>query len=245
MRRREPKSTIRPGGFSLVEMMISLVLGLMVLGAITALYVGSSQSTQFQASVLRMEENGRIAIDILSRNMRMAGYDYPLNTYDVEQPLIKGTITPSGALLALPNLKSSADTISIRYEGGNMIRDCLGAPVPEGAHVTNLYGISTDGDLVCGTSTTNTRALVEGVEDMQLRYGIDLDADGFTNRYVDAGNVSDWSQVVTVEISLLVSTITDAMPDSDTVCLGCTVFAGTADRKIRSEFQTVIGVRNL
>ncbi|NNK33533.1 MAG: hypothetical protein HKP02_10440 [Xanthomonadales bacterium] len=245
MMKRKPIPMNRSGGFSLVEMMISLVLGLMVLGAVTAMYLGSSQSTQFQASVQRMEENGRIAIDILSRNLRMAGYDYPLNTFEVDQPLVQGTTGPSGALLALSDLKDAVDTIGIRYEGGNMIRDCLGAPVLEGAYVTNLYGISTDGDLVCGTTTSNARALVEGVEDMQLRYGIDLDGSGFANRYVDAGNVADWSQVVTVEISLLVSSINDPLPSIDTVCLGCTVFAGVADRKIRSEFQTVIGVRNL
>lgn len=239
----KPMNRVR--GFSLVEMMISLVLGLMVLGAVTALYLGSSQSTQFQTSIQRMEENGRIAIDLLSRNLRMAGYDDPLNAFPVDQPLIQGTTGASGALLALPDLKTAADTVGVRYEGGNQIRDCLGAPVLEGAYVTNLYGISTDGNLVCGTSTSNRRALVEGVEDMQLRYGIDLDADGFANRYVAAGNVGDWSQVVTVEISLLVSSITDALPDSDTVCLGCTVFSGTADRKIRSQFQTVVGVRNL
>ena len=51
-------------------------------------------------------------------------------------------------------------------------------------------------------------------------------------------------KVVTVEISVLANSVTDGLRDVQTVCLGCSVFTGTADRKIRAEFQSVIGIRN-
>lgn len=232
------------GGFTLIELLISMVVGLVVIGAIITLYAGSSESTRFQSSIQRMEENGRFAIDILSRNLRMAGYDNPLSVFEVEQPLLQGTATASGALIALPNLKTGADTLGFRFEGGTKIRDCLGSPVAEGSYVTNLYGISEDNSLVCGTTPTNGMPLVEGIEDMQLRYGLDLNNDGITNRYVEAGNVSDWNQVVAIKIAVLVSTISNALASEETICMGCTVFTGVADRKIRSEFQAVIGIRN-
>ncbi len=239
---RTPKAS---KGCTMMEMMISILVGLIVLAAVTMLYLGSSQSARFQTSVQRMEENGRIAIDLLSRNLRMAAYDDPLNTFEVEQPLMQGTRTSTGALITLPNLKSTADTIAVRYEGGSMIRDCLGTAVPAGTYVTNQFGVSTDDNLVCGTAADNSVALVEGVEDLWLRYGIDLDNDGFANHYVRAGNVADWNQVVTVEIALLVNSVTPALTSVDTVCLGCAKFSGTADHMIRAEYKTVIGVRNL
>ena len=231
-------------GFTLVESMVSMVMALVVLGAVTVLYLGSSQSARFQTSVQRMEENGRLAVDMISRNLRMAAYDNPLNTFEVEQPLFLGTPGSSGALIALPDLKATADTIGIRFEGGTDIRDCLGAPVAEGTYVTTLIGVSNDGNLVCGTSSSNSTPLVEGIEDMQLRYGLDLDADGISNRFIEAADVSDWNQVVALKVSLLVSTVTDALTVADTVCMGCTVFSGSEDHKIRSEFQTIIGIRN-
>lgn len=231
-------------GFTLIEMMISMVIGMVVLGAVTALYLGSSQSTRFQSSVQRMEESGRFAIDLMSRNLRMARYDDPLNTFEVEQPLVHGTATSGGALIALQDLKANADTIGVRFEGGAGIRDCLGAPVAEGSYATNVYGIDTTDSLVCATSSGNTTPLVEGIEDMRLRYGIDLDSDGIANRFVQAANVSSWDQVVALQVAVLVNSVTAALSSDDTVCLGCTVFSGSEDRMIRAEYQTVIGIRN-
>ena len=40
--------------------------------------------------------------------------------------------------------------------------------------------------------------LVEGVEDMQLLYGVDEDENGGVDRYQDASEVADWNDVVSV-----------------------------------------------
>jgi type IV pilus assembly protein PilW len=48
--------------------------------------------------------------------------------------------------------------------------------------------------------------LIEGVDSMQMRYGIDTttpDADGVIDSYVTAENVPDWSRVVAVRMSVL------------------------------------------
>lgn len=232
------------GGFTLIETLISMVIGLVVLGAVTVMYLGSSQSARFQTSIQRMEENGRFAIDILSRNLLMAGYDNPLNAFEVEQPDLLGTGNASGALITVPDLKEDSDTISLRFEGGTKIRDCLGAPVAENTYVTNVFGISTGNSLVCGTTSTNSAPLVEGVEDLNFSYGLDVDSDGIANRYVDASEVASWNQVVTIRIAVLVSSVSNAFTSAQTVCLGCTVFSGVTDYKIRTEFQAIIGIRN-
>jgi type IV pilus assembly protein PilW len=234
----------RSSGVTLVEMMVALVVGLMVFGAVSVIYMDSSESTRFQTALQRTQENGRFAVDLIGRYLRMARYDDPLNTFIVDPPLLKGTPSASGALLPLANLKSASDTLGLRHEGGTLIRNCMGALVSAGSYVTSVYGVDTNDHLVCGTNNGNTTPLVEGVEDLSLRYGVDLDDDGFANRYAEADGVADWNQVVTVEISVLANSVTDGLRDVQTVCLGCTVFSGTADRKIRAEFQSVVGIRN-
>ncbi len=234
----------RSAGFSMIELMVALVIGLIALGVLVTIYLNSSQAVRFQNSVLRVEENGRFAIDLLSRTIRMAGYDQPLNTFIVDAPGLKGTNDESGALISLPNLKSGADTVSVRYEGGTKIRDCLGNTVAENSYVTAVFGIDTNDNLVCGTSPSNSTAVVEGVEDMHLLYGVDLDGDGVANKIVRPGNVTDWSQVVSVRLRILVNSVSNALGSVDTVCLGCRHFTGTADRMIRAEYQTTVGIRN-
>jgi type IV pilus assembly protein PilW len=50
--------------------------------------------------------------------------------------------------------------------------------------------------------------LVEGVENMQLQYGVDNDIDGSPEQYVnDPGSVVGWANVVSVRVNLLVRTL--------------------------------------
>ncbi len=49
--------------------------------------------------------------------------------------------------------------------------------------------------------------LVEGVENMQILYGIDDNADGRVDRYDTADNVPAWGSVVAARVSLLLSTV--------------------------------------
>ena len=48
---------------------------------------------------------------------------------------------------------------------------------------------------------------MEGVESMEILYGVDTDGDDAANYYVTADAVADWAQVVSVRVSLLVATI--------------------------------------
>jgi type IV pilus assembly protein PilW len=49
--------------------------------------------------------------------------------------------------------------------------------------------------------------MAEGVENMQILYGIDDNGDGRVDRYDTAGNVTSWGAVVAARVSLLVSTV--------------------------------------
>ena len=61
-------------GFTLVELMIALVLGLLIVAGVISLFLGMRASYGFQEGLSRVQENGRFAIQSLSQELRMAGY---------------------------------------------------------------------------------------------------------------------------------------------------------------------------
>ena len=61
-------------GFSIVELMLALGLGLVVVTGIVQLFIGNSQTSALIAGQARLQENARFAFDFISRATRRAGY---------------------------------------------------------------------------------------------------------------------------------------------------------------------------
>lgn len=64
----------RQYGLSLVELMIATTLGLILLTGVIQVFLSSKKVFSTQQAVSRIQETGRMAIDFLSRDIRMAGY---------------------------------------------------------------------------------------------------------------------------------------------------------------------------
>lgn len=64
----------RQKGLTLVEMMIALVLGLLLIGGALSVLQSTQQSYRLQENMSRLQENGRLAMEILARDLRMAGF---------------------------------------------------------------------------------------------------------------------------------------------------------------------------
>ncbi len=72
-----PRSAGRAArGFTLIELMISLTLGLLVLAAISTILVNTGKANREQMALARMQENGRFALSRISADLRMAGAQY-------------------------------------------------------------------------------------------------------------------------------------------------------------------------
>ncbi|MEQ8314509.1 MAG: PilW family protein [Gammaproteobacteria bacterium] len=61
-------------GLSLVELLIAMVLGLTLATGVIQIYVGTSTTERSQDARLRIQENGRFALNFLANEIRMAGY---------------------------------------------------------------------------------------------------------------------------------------------------------------------------
>lgn len=63
----------RPAGFSLVELLIALALGILVAGAAFAIFHSNQRSYQANQGLNRVQENARVAFELISRDLRAAG----------------------------------------------------------------------------------------------------------------------------------------------------------------------------
>ena len=61
-------------GITLIELMIALVIGLLATGAMLKIYVDSSQLYRFNEGLARIQENGRLGLEFIRRDARMAGF---------------------------------------------------------------------------------------------------------------------------------------------------------------------------
>jgi type IV pilus assembly protein PilW len=66
--------------------------------------------------------------------------------------------------------------------------------------------------------------LVEGIENLQLDYGLDSDNDGAPDSYTTAPTATDWANVMAIRVNLLArnNTTTPGYSDTNTYSLGLT-----------------------
>ncbi|GAB4355905.1 MAG: PilW family protein [Methylohalobius crimeensis] len=62
-------------GISLVEIMVSLVSGLILTAGVIQIYTANKQTYRVNDASARIQENVRFAMELLARDLRMAGYD--------------------------------------------------------------------------------------------------------------------------------------------------------------------------
>lgn len=66
-------NSLRQTGLSLVELMISITLGLVLMAGVLQMFLSSKTVYTTQQNLTRIQETGRLAIEFLSRDLRMAG----------------------------------------------------------------------------------------------------------------------------------------------------------------------------
>ncbi|TSA49364.1 MAG: prepilin-type N-terminal cleavage/methylation domain-containing protein [Nitrosomonadales bacterium] len=69
-----PNGIAAMAGFSMIEMMISITIGLVILAALAGVLASNSASTKSNDRTSELQTNGRYAMDHLKREIRQAGY---------------------------------------------------------------------------------------------------------------------------------------------------------------------------
>lgn len=119
-----------------------------------------------------------------------------------------------------------------------------GRTTPNGDAIRALYVQREAGKIA---EAVTAYELVEGVQDMQLEYGIDAGNDYLADSYAPASSSTDWSKVVSVRFSLLMQGVEGKVVGSSGSMVQNINYNGsavTADGRLRQKFGTVVAVRN-
>lgn len=61
-------------GFSLVELLVSIVIGLLLVVGVLQAFISSKETYTMQSGLAKLQENGRFAMTFIARDIRQAGY---------------------------------------------------------------------------------------------------------------------------------------------------------------------------
>lgn len=92
MNRRGPRwGRLSVQGLSLVELLVAMLLGVILSGGMVTAYLGAKQNSFYEEQMARMQENGRYAMRLLSRELFMAGFFAGVPTMEGISPASAGT----------------------------------------------------------------------------------------------------------------------------------------------------------
>lgn len=131
-------------GFSLIELMIAMVLGLMLSAGIFTVFNGNKQSSDLNSAMADMQENARFALNQLSADIRMAGYQGCKN-------ISSGSTTILANNAPTTNLENSAAIGSVV---GSSATDWIPAPPIQIARLGNVVPNTHALTLQFGSSAT-------------------------------------------------------------------------------------------
>lgn len=242
-------------GVSIIEILVGLTLGLMLVMGVSSLLIGSRQTSRVERNLLAMQANGRIAIDILAREIRKAGYrSDQLRALDEVFPAVSAlAVGPIDATFAASAVVTATvdDDVLVRFQGTGDTwgSDCLssGTIAINAAVVQRLW--LQNGSLRCAYTRpggSGNVALLDGIEAMAITYGIDTGSDGYADAYQARSAVTDWSKVVSVNVELRVVSSEDNLTESAQPYLGFDGVAVTpGDKRLRRTYSSVVALRTL
>lgn len=258
-------------GLTLVEILVALVISLFLVAGVIQLFIGSKQTYRGYDALSRIQENGRFVLEAMARDIRMSGY-YPRVTARtiVGSTITATTTTPAPAWPSQPptNQPMAVSGYHNSNTDNGVITQWLG---DDGVtFFSRLYSINlrpvASGAVKCPGAANSLfinrfdgagdQELIEGVQRMQILYGVDTAPSGIPPRpsvarqYVPVGGVVNWNNVVSVQIYLLIVGLennlvttqqTVIFPDNN----GNLVTVPVSGRCLGQVFSTTIALRNL
>ncbi len=236
----------RQTGFSIVEIMIAMTIGLFVVAGLAKIFSSNKESYRVQEAQSVLQENARMASVFLGNNIGKAGFH-------LDAKVDASSLFPSGSV-ALTGTDNSTngtnnDTITVRFERDGEVTDCLGSKGTAGNIATNVFRVDASNQLECSVVGGGVQPVLDNVERMQILYGEDTGTDGAVDKYVPAGSVADFDKVLSVHVALLLASDNDVKPNAESksyTLLDSTVTMPTSgtDRLQRRVIERVVALRN-
>ncbi len=260
------RNSVRQSGLTLIEIMVALLIGAFLLAGVIQIFIANKQTYRVQENLSRMQENGRFALDYISRYIRTAGY-VTKTTLNNNKALARRKIavgSDSGSIASdvfktgNEAIGGSSNSITVRFQADSPVdgrmTDCLGNIVdsPNGnVIVTNVFSVE-DYTLYCDpehTANPGLTPVIDGVENMQIRYCIPVG--GAEIGCVLPASVPAWNEVQSVRVSLLLRSVDDNLVvqpqpyQFDANGDGVDETVTPTDKRLRRVFTTTVALRNL
>jgi type IV pilus assembly protein PilW len=142
-------------GRSLVELMIVIAISLLLMFALLSIYNGSKQTFRVVDEKSRLDEDGRLALNLIAFHLRMAGYGSLISADPKKKTIYTNFLSPANAFVEglegcsggfanasvvayVCNNSAGADAVIVRYvvdtlnannTAANLPADCLGQGV--------------------------------------------------------------------------------------------------------------------
>lgn len=261
-------------GLSLIELMVAITLGLMITASLGYLMVGSRSTYRTQDASARVQDTGRFAMEFIGRNLLAAGrtditplftdsrVGLPSNVVPITGTNGANTVNTGGT----PATRD-VDNLTVVYQlstlNGKTIQDCNGADVGKTLNggdikkadgtIVGVYGSVRSAirmdvanfELEClGNGSNNAQPFAEGVEDLQLVYGVDSNGDDAVDSWSTAvpGTVS---QIVAVQVCIMVRSLGNGVVGAPQTLRDCSGTSFTPnDTRLRRTFTSVFTLRN-
>ena len=212
-------------GITLVELMVSMTIGLLVTLAAGTMLVWANNGFAAQADTAAIDDAGRYAIDAIARAARQTAF-VNFDRDDAAQNSADGPARLSGLDAhsldsrsagiddPQPPVVDGSDVLALRFagsgpapEGDGSVLSCAGFPVDAEQDGWSIFFIANnsagEAELRCkyrGSGKWSADAIVAGVDAFQVLYGVDTDtpADGVANRYVNASAIDALDAALTL-----------------------------------------------
>lgn len=159
-------------------------------------------------------------------------------------------VSSSGGEITIPHAISNCSNIGMACNTGVNLSKTYGtdAEVFTLLNTTYFIGTNTAGNpsLYRRQQFGAAEELVENVENIVMRFGIDTNMDFVVDSYVSPGAVTNWRQVLTARISLVFRSNSNnvATQVQPYVVEGATITPATTDRRLRRVATATFGLRN-
>lgn len=144
-------------GFTLIELMIALALGLIVVAAGTALFLSAQKSYTSQQAVAQIQDNANFGLNYISKGLRRGTANSGV--------IFNNNSTGTSSATTGSNVNVKSDQLTIMYTPtddqfkSGAIFDCEGTQIINGSTVYERYFVRSGGGLACKAARSGDSAL--------------------------------------------------------------------------------------
>jgi type IV pilus assembly protein PilW len=182
-------------GFTLVELMVSMSIGMVILAAVTTTFMSQTRIYNAQEQINEMQQNARGAVDIISRELKMAGYKpngggFNGVTYSTTQLMVQADLDSNGAI---STSSSANEQIAYAYDSANQrITRAVGTGAAQvlAEHITAFTFGYLDSNGTVTTISANIRQVSISITAITARPDPNYTPDGGYRTYIVSATIT-------------------------------------------------------